>query len=83
MSPRFMASVVVSMVAASVTAEETPGHVQIPVAVYNRLVEGAQGAQRPAPAGYALGTARVSLTVQGTGPRATAEARVELTVDVL
>lgn len=66
--------------AAASLADETPGHVQIPVAVYNRLIENSQGGAarpRPAPAGYALGTARVSLTVQGGGSRATAEVHVQ------
>ena len=70
----------------SAAADETPGHVQIPVAVYNQLVQAMQGATpapRPAPAGYALGTARVNVTVQGTGPHATAEVRVDLSIVVL
>src|SRR5262249_8858066 len=38
---------------------------------------------RPAPAGYALGNARVMVVVQGAATRASAEARVDLAIDVL
>jgi hypothetical protein len=67
-------------------AEDVPGHVQIPVEVYNRLVETSRlpaTRPRPAPSSYALGTARVILDVQGAESRASGEAHVELTVDVL
>jgi len=67
-------------------AVSPPGHVQIPIDVYNRLVETARDpshSARPAPAGYALGNARVTLTVQGASSRGSGEVRVELTIDVL
>jgi hypothetical protein len=61
------------------------GHVQIPVELYNTLVTASDPAQRPrpAPAGYALGNARVTVQVPASADRATAEIHAELTVDVL
>jgi hypothetical protein len=62
------------------------GQVQIPIEVYNRLVDAARDPSqtpRPAPAGYALGNARVTLTVPAASARATAEARAELVIEVL
>lgn len=69
-------------------ADEAPpaGQVQIPLEVYTRLVETARDPSRtarPAPAGYALGNARVALSVQGGTGRATGEVRVDLAIDVL
>jgi hypothetical protein len=62
---------------------EPAGHVQIPVEVYNSLVAAGTSAQRPAPAGYALGNARVTVTVKDAGARFGAQAQAELTIDVL
>ncbi len=69
-------------------ADQAPsaGHVQIPVDLYNRLVETAGDParnRRPAPAGYALGNAQVALTVRSAGGRASGEARVEVAIEVL
>src|SRR5688572_28966046 len=86
MSSRWLVPFLALFTVASAAADDPPGHVQIPVGVYNQLVEAAHGAgpkPRPAPAGYALGTARVTVNVQGTTPRATAEVRVELSIEVL
>src|SRR5262245_32028175 len=88
-APRIALPLVAMLVAASWTrADEAPatGHVQIPVDVYNHLVEAAKDptrAARRAPTGYALGNARVSLTVRGAGPRTSGEVSAELTIDVL
>ena len=81
-------AVAVLAVLPGAAADEAPstGHVQIPIEVYNRLVETARDPSRtprPAPAGYALGNAQVTLSVQGPSARASAEARVELAIDVL
>jgi hypothetical protein len=62
------------------------GQVQIPLEVYTRLIETARDPSRtlrPAPAGYAFGNARVTLSVQGASGRASGEARVDLAIDVL
>lgn len=45
------------------------GHVQIPLDVYNELIASARGRHpRQAPSGYALGNARVVVTVPETEP---------------
>src|SRR5262245_66205116 len=87
MSPRCLRFALALIVAASASAAEdvpTPGHVQIPVDVYARLLEASRDPSRiprGAPAGYALGNARVALTVQSASRRASGGARVELAVD--
>jgi hypothetical protein len=60
------------------------GHVQIPVELYNQLVTASDPSHRtrPAPAGFALGTARVTVVVPAVAERATAEVNVELAIDV-
>jgi hypothetical protein len=86
---RFCAPLVAALTVAPWTnagEAPSPGHVQIPVDVYNQLVEGSRDPARiprAAPAGYALGNARVMLTVQTASGRASAEARVDLTIDIL
>ena len=68
------------------TEAESPGQVELPLAVYNQLVETARDPARlprGAPAGYALGSAKVTVTVAGDGPRPSAEVRVELGLEVL
>ncbi|MCP3957159.1 MAG: hypothetical protein GY719_04845 [bacterium] len=65
---------------------ETGGQVEIPLAVYNQLVETARDPRqppRPAPASYAIGSARVSVVVAGETSRPSAEVRATLTVEVL
>lgn len=62
------------------------GKVEVPLDVYNALVEAARNPPRlpvPAPARYALGTARVNVNVPSTESRAAAEVRVDLTIEVL
>ena len=88
MSFRFSALALTTALAATpaVAADEVPtGRVQIPVEVYNRLVEAARTpphVPRPAPASYALGNASVTATVSGA-QRASAEVRVQLSIEVL
>ena len=65
---------------------EVPGQVELPLAIYNQLVETARDPKtlpRPAPASYALGSAKVDVTVGSQSPRPSAEVRVELSIDVL
>ncbi|MEM7353898.1 MAG: hypothetical protein AAF657_24065 [Acidobacteriota bacterium] len=65
---------------------EAPGQVELPLAVYNQLVETARDPKtppRPAPASYALGSARVDVTVGGAAQRPSAEVKVTLAIDVL
>lgn len=59
------------------------GHVQIPVEVYNSLVAHGTASTRPAPAGYALGNARVTVVVKEDGARGSAQVHAELTIEVL
>ncbi len=61
---------------------QTAGQVELPLEIYNRLVETGRDQPRPAPAGYALGSARVTVKV-AAGDRSGAEVAVELAVDVL
>ncbi len=68
-------------------ASEGPtGTVQIPRSVYDQLIEAARNLQRPprpAPASYALGTARVTVTARESDGRASAHIQVTVVVDVL
>jgi hypothetical protein len=82
-----LAPLALGLAAAPLAAQEpTPGHVQIPVEIYNQLVEQARSPEdppRPVPARYALGNASIQLSVSEGGPRVSGEVRVELSVDVL
>ncbi len=71
-------------------AQEVPvarsGQVEIPLHIYNQLVEQAQSAirpPRPVPASYALGSAQVGVRVPATEPRASGSVQVQLAIDVL
>jgi len=86
MSLRLVA-IAILLSAAAAGAEDLPvtGHVQIPVDVYTQLIDATRDPSRVprrAPSGYALGNAKVTLTVQSTSGRASGEARVELAIDV-
>ncbi len=62
------------------------GLVELPLHVYNQLVEQAESPRRiprPAPASYALGSARVTVRVPATEPRASGNVQVQLTIEVL
>ncbi|MEM7584867.1 MAG: hypothetical protein AAF560_15855 [Acidobacteriota bacterium] len=64
------------------SSQTADGQVELPLEVYNRLVEIARDPSippRPAPAGYALGTATVNVTVRDLS----ADVRVDLSIDVL
>jgi hypothetical protein len=62
------------------------GQVQLPLDVYTSLVQLASDPTRPprpAPAGFALGNAAVTVTVRGMEQRASAEVEVQLGIEVL
>ena len=66
--------------------ESSSGQVQLPLEDYNLLVEQASDPTRPprpAPAGYALGNARVTVLVEGAGQRTSGAVHVQLGIDVL
>jgi len=76
---------VVTIAAPAVHADEdATGQVQLPLEVYTRLIESAMDPQaRPAPASYALGNARVEVTVAGAAaPRAAGRVQVQLEVEI-
>lgn len=61
-----------------------PGQVQLPLDDYTALLRQASDpSHRPAPAGWALGSAEVAVQVTQRESRSTADVRVTLTVDVL
>jgi hypothetical protein len=78
-----LAAVLLSVSAARATeAEDGQGQVQIPLEIYNQLV---QAAEQPslAPAGFALGKADLNVQVTESEGRASAEVGVALTIEVL
>jgi hypothetical protein len=88
MSRPLLPAVLALLAATPVAAadERTAGHVQIPVEVYERLmapVRDPSRGPRPALSGYALGNARVTLTVPDAEPQPTAQVQVDLTLEVL
>ncbi len=79
----FLALAVAGLAAGGAHAVEgEEGSVQIPLEIYQQLVE---AGQQPAlaPAGYALGNADLSVRVEEAEGRATAEVSVALTIEVL
>lgn len=66
--------------------EPTPGQVTLPLELYQQLLESTRRPfqpPRPAPASYALGTARVTATVSSVEPLVSATIQAELSIDVL
>ena len=62
------------------------GRVEIPLEVYNRLLEEARDPTRlprPAPASFALGKVRATVAVSTADSGTTAEVRLELSIDIL
>ncbi len=60
-----------------------PGQVQLPLEIYKQLIEQAQAPDDPrAPVNFALGNARVSVTVGSTEPAASAEVSVTLSIQI-
>lgn len=66
-------------------AAEKPdgGQVQIPLDVYRMLLEQASDPTRPAPAGFALGSAAVNVQVDNVEPHPTGTVTATLGIDVL
>ena len=67
---------------AGAAAELSGGEVQIPLDIYNQLINDTR-TTRPAPSGYALGQAIVKIQVADIGGRASASISVDLQLDVL
>jgi hypothetical protein len=68
--------------AAGSALNENPGQVQLPLETYMQLLQASQDPSR-APAGYALGSARVDVKVSGTEPQVGATVQVQLGVQAL
>jgi len=66
----------------AVATESTGGEVQIPLHIYNQLIDDTRPTST-APSGYALGQAIVSIQVIDSDGRATATIAVDLKLDVL
>lgn len=65
--------------------ESEPGQVQLPLEIYNQLIEASRNPvqpDRPAPVNHALGNAQVNLRVATTEPRASGEVSVTLSIQV-
>ncbi len=76
-------ALILALLSPAVLAQtDTAGQVELPLEVYNRLVETGRDLPREAPASHALGSAEVTVTVGG-GERPSAEVTVELAIDVL
>ncbi len=82
-----LAAVLTALSPGALGAQNTEsGQVELPLETYNTLVETARDpkrAPRPAPAGHALGSARVTVTVTDGDPRPGARVTVELAIRVL
>ena len=72
----------VSTPASTAVAKDVAGSVEIPLGVYEDLLN-RSGGSASAPAGYALGDARVHVTVTEKDGVATAQVRTSLSVKVL
>ena len=59
-----------------------PGQVQLPLEIYTQLIQQAQPGDRHAPVNFALGNARVSVTVRSLEPAASAEISVALSIQI-
>lgn len=89
-SKLLLAALVLTSLPFSVGAEPVPvshdGQVEIPLELYNQLIENARNPDlppRPAPARHALGQAQVAVTVSETAGLASAEVRMELEIEIL
>jgi hypothetical protein len=84
MRPRPFALILGLLGAASgFAADPAAGHVQIPVELYNSMMAAGSASPRPAPAGYALGNGRVSVSVSDAGARGLAQVQADVTIEVL
>ncbi len=87
MRPKCTLSVLLLCSLVSTVRAEGDGQVKLPLDVYTRLMQQAQNppaTPRPAPAGYALGQARIDVRVkEDENQRAVAEVEVKVPVEVL
>ncbi len=58
------------------------GQVQIPLSVYDQLINQANQDPRPAPAGYAIGNAEINVTVSDRDDRSTAQVEATIMIEV-
>jgi hypothetical protein len=83
---RQLLSCALALVTSAALAEsEKPGQVQIPLELYNQLIEQTRTPiepRLPAPMNYALGNAQVSIRVGSTEPRPSAEVTVTLSIQI-
>ena len=89
-SHRLLVCIMLGLICVSpATASDKPsggGQVQLPLDVYQTLLQQASNpdpVKRPAPAGYALGRATVTVSVSGVEPRASGAVQVQLDIQVL
>ncbi len=82
MKQLILSIVLLLLLAPASSAQTEAGQVELPLAVYNRLIETARNPGTSAPAGFALGSAKVDVAVEGE-ESGSARIRVELTIDVL
>jgi hypothetical protein len=80
---RTLAICLLSLIPLTAKGQDRGGQVQIPLDLYNQLIEAMRGpAQRPAPLGYGLGSATLRVGVTSTSGRAVAEISVLLSFEV-
>lgn len=78
-----LAICLLGLLSVGAAADERPGQVQIPLDVYNQLIESTRApGQRPAPLGFALGNAAVRVSVASIDGRPVAEVAVSLPLEV-
>jgi len=78
-----LAIYLLSLIALSASAQERGGQVQIPLELYNQLIETTRTpTPRPAPLNFALGNAAVRVSVASVESRSVAEVTVTLPIEV-
>jgi hypothetical protein len=85
MKPTFTTFVLVSLFTTGIAAQapKPGGRVKLPLGEYQTLVQTATSMPRPAPVGYALGRAEVTVAVTDADGRASAQVEVTLAIEVL
>ncbi len=80
---RTLAICLLSLISRLASAQERGGQVQIPLDLYNQLIETTRTpTQRPAPLSFALGNAVVRVSVSSIESRPVAEVGVSLPIEV-
>lgn len=69
-------------VSATEIAADDNGQVQLPLTVYNHLINLSNQDPRPAPAGYAIGNANINVTVADRNDRSTAQVEATVMIEV-